>query len=100
MGRRFKDRFVPEVNHLAEYEIGDQFVDMTEPRITSTISEKLMLSGIPHYKLSIEPNLYNIEPSWLSEYGILISFEPMGRFGRVKRKPKNPITAFLKSILG
>ena len=85
---------------MAEYEIGDQFVDRTEPRITGTISEKMMLSGIPHYKLSIEPNLYNIEPSWLSEYGLLINFEPRGRGGRAKRKPKNPITAFLKSILG
>ena len=85
---------------MAEYQIGDQFVDRTEQRVTGTISEKMMLSGIPHYKLSIEPNLYNIEPSWLSEYGILINFEPMGRFGKVMRKPKNPITAFLKSILG
>ena len=84
---------------MAEYEIGDQFVDRTEPRITGTISEKMMLSGIPHYKLSIAPNLYNIEPSWLSEYGILINFEPKSRFGRVKRKPKNSITAFLKWVL-
>ena len=85
---------------MAEYEIGDLFVDKTEKSVKAIITDKKVMNGIPHYKLSIQPNLYNIEPSWLSEYGILISFEPMVRFGRVKRKPKNPITAFLKSILG
>ena len=85
---------------MSEYQIGDQFVDRTEPSITGSISEKRMIGGIPHYKLSIEPNLYNVEPSWISEYGILIGFEPKGRGGRANRKPKKPITAFLKSIFG
>jgi hypothetical protein len=38
-----------------------------------------MMSGIPHYKLSVEPNLYNVQPKWIAEYGILIDFEPRGR---------------------
>ena len=85
---------------MGKYQIGDQFVDRTDKRVTASITDKQMKSGIPHYKLSVEPNLYNIEPRWISEYGILMGFEPMGRGGRPSRKPKNPITAFLKSIFG
>ena len=85
---------------MGKYQIGDQFVDRTDKRVTASITDKQTKSGIPHYKLSVEPNLYNVEPRWISEYGILMGFEPMGRGGRPKSKPKNPITAFLKSIFG
>ena len=84
---------------MADYEIGDMFVDKTEKSVTAIITDKRVMNGITHYLLTIHPSRYKNQSGWISEYGILINFEPMGRFGKVMRKPKNPITAFLKWVL-
>ena len=83
---------------MADYNISDQFVDRNDKRITASITEKRIMGGVPHYKLSVQPNLYNVQPRWISEYGILIDFEPRGRNAGAKRKPQNPVVAFLKTI--
>ena len=85
---------------MSEYKISDEFVDKTDNRVTATSIDKRIMSGVPHYKLSVEPNLYNVQPRWLSEYGILIDFDPRGRTRGAKRKPKTSITALLRTIFG
>ena len=85
---------------MLEYNISDEFVDKTDNRVTATITDKCIMGGVPHYKLSVQPNLYNVHPRWIAEYGILIDFDPRGRTRGAKRKPKTLIIALLRTIFG
>ena len=63
---------------MAEYEIGDLFLDKTDKSVTAIVTEKKVMNGITHYLLSIDPSRYKNQSGWISKYGILIDFELMG----------------------
>ena len=63
---------------MAEYEIGDMFVDKTEKSVTAIITNKRVMNGITHYLLTIHPSRYKNQSGWISAYGMLIDFELMG----------------------
>ncbi len=77
---------------MAGYDVGAKFVGKEDKLVIATITEKTMIGGNPHYRLSIVPNLYNAQPRWLSEYGILIEFAPESS---VKAKAKKKRGGFL-----
>ena len=64
------------------YKIGVQLVAKNDRSVIATVIERRILAGIPHYRLLIKPNLYNAPPRWLSEYGILLDYEPAGAIRR------------------
>ena len=63
---------------MAEYEIGDLFLDKTDKSVTAIVTDKKVMNGITHYLLSIGPSRYKNQSGWISKYGILIDFELMG----------------------
>jgi len=79
---------------LAEYEIGAQFIDNADTNTVATVIDKRSIGEVIHYKLSVEPNLYNAQPRWLSEYGILIDYAPMMR-GRKSGRREGATHRFL-----
>lgn len=66
------------------YKIGAQLLAKSDRNVIATVTERRIIAGIPHYRLQIKPNLYNAQPRWLSEYGILLDYEPAGG---VRRRP-------------
>lgn len=71
--------------NLADYEVGMTFLNNTDHSVTATITDKQVIGDILHYKLSIVPNLYNAQPRWLSEYGILLDYTPQSSARGAKR---------------
>lgn len=64
------------------YKLGAQLVAKGDRNVIATVVERRIMAGVPHYRLLITPNLYNAPPRWLSEYGILVDFEPAGSIRR------------------
>ena len=58
-----------------EFSVGDQFVCKKESSV-ATVSERRIICGIQHYKISLQPNTYGYESEWISGHGILLDFEP------------------------
>ncbi len=85
---------------MAIYEVGAQFIDKSDSKVIATVIEKRLIHNIPHYQLSIEPNLYNAQPRWLSEYGILIEYAPRTPRLNTARKSKPSIAKRLGGIFG
>ncbi len=82
---------------MADYELGARFVGRADRSIIATVTDKKLICNLPHYKLSIAPNLYNAQSTWLSEYGILLGFFPQSYLAaRAKKKREGFLRFFRK----